>query len=145
MNAFLSIEESDPRVKTALHPGIWVEAKDKDATSEITRQAALVNVLRKYSRCVVFAVPNSAQASRTKLRQHREGAVYGAADLVVTWSGGVAFVEMKDSKSLPRENQVEFLNRLHAQGHHVCVGRTALGVMRWLRAAGAPVAVREGL
>jgi hypothetical protein len=138
MNAFAHFPADEP-LRETLDPGIWVEPRDKDATAEITRQSALVNVLRKHSRCVVWAVPNAARSESAKLRQHREGAVYGAADLVITWAGGVAFVEMKDGKSMPRDNQVAFLNRLHAQGHHVCVGRTPFGVTRWLRAIGAPV------
>jgi hypothetical protein len=138
MNAFAHLPADEP-LRETLDPGIWVEPKDKDATAEVTRQSALVNVLRKHSRCVVFAVPNAARSESAKLRQHREGAVYGAADLVITWAGGVAFVEMKDGKSMPRDNQVAFLNRLKRQDHHVAVCRTPMGAMRWLRAIGAPV------
>jgi hypothetical protein len=145
MNALLAIAEVDPRRRTALDPTIFVEPRDRDDVSEIKRQNGLVNALRKHSRCMVFAVPNSAQTSRTKLRQLREGAIYGACDLIVTWTDGVAFVEMKDGNSSPRPQQVEFLNRLARQEHRVCVGRTAVGVMRWLASVGAPINVREGL
>lgn len=132
----LAIPEADPRVRAKLHPDIWVEPKDKAPHSEIQRQSGVVTALRKLG-LTVFAVPNSTQSSRSKLRQFREGAVYGAADLVITWRNGVAFVEMKDSTSLPRDNQVDFLNRLHKQGHNVAVGRTAAGVVSWLQTVGA--------
>jgi hypothetical protein len=134
----LAIEEADPRIKAALDPAIYVEPRDKAAWSEIQRQVAVVTALRKLG-LIVFAVPNSTQSSRSKLRQFREGAVYGAADLIVTWRNGVAFVEMKDATSFPRENQVDFLNRLHRQGQHVAVCRSAAGAVEWLKRVGAPI------
>jgi hypothetical protein len=123
-----------------LDPRVFVEPADKRKVKEITRQAEAVLYLRKYAkRVVVFAVPNAAKDTGTKLRQHREGAIYGAADLVCAWTDGVAFIEMKNATTMPRANQVEFLNGLAAREHHVAVCRSAEGVANFLASVGAPV------
>lgn len=134
----LSIAEDD--LKPVLHPEIFVEAKDKRPTSEYERQRFLINFIRKYCpKLFVFAVPNATRGDWSKLRQQREGAVYGATDLIITWPGGVAFVEMKDGSGKPEDRQVEFINRLHRQGHHVALCRSMDGAIGWLRTIGAPV------
>lgn len=127
-------------VEPTLDDRIFVEKKDAGTEPEIKRQSVFVNQMRRYApRCIVAAVPNSAEAGRTKLRQMREGAAYGCVDLFVTWTGAVAFIEFKAGKTMPRTNQIEFMNRLAAQDHPVAVCRTAKGAMEWLRGIGAPV------
>lgn len=128
-------------LKPVLDERVYVEPRDKKSTwSELQRQTLAVNFLRRHApRLIVFAIPNSARTDREKLRQSREGAWYGASDLVCAWTGGVAFIEMKDSTGRPRANQIEFLNALAVREHHVAVCRTAEGVARFLASIGAPV------
>lgn len=134
----LAIPEA-PR-KPVLDPGIYVEPKDSGDTREFTRQQALVSFLRRHApRLIVFAIPNATRGDWSKIRQQKEGAIYGAPDLCLTWAGGVAFIEMKDATGKPDDRQIEFLNRLHAQGHPVAVCRTRDAAVNWLRHVGAPV------
>lgn len=127
-------------LKPRLAPGIHQCERDRRPTSEYERQRFLISFIRKYCpRLFVFAVPNATRGDWSKLRQQREGAVYGATDLVVTWSGGVAFIEMKDGMGKPDDRQIEFMNRLHWQGHHVALCRSMDGAIAWLRSIGAPV------
>lgn len=134
----LSIPESP--LKPTLDRGIHVEPTDRRPTSEYERQRLLIAFIRKYCpRLFVFAIPNATRGDWSKLRQQREGAVYGATDLVITWSGGCAFIEMKDGTGRPEVRQIEFMNRLHGQGHHVALCRSMDGAVTWLRSIGAPV------
>lgn len=126
-------------VAPVLDPRVWVEPTHKGDALEITIQAAIVGHLRKHAkRCEVFAVPNAAIGG-AKLRQYREGAAYGASDLIVAWTGGVAFLEVKRGRGSLQRNQVAFLNRMAALEHHVGVGRSVPGVSNWLHSIGAPV------
>lgn len=129
----------DP-LKPVLDAGIFVEPKDRGDTREFTRQMALVNFLRRHApRLIVFAIPNATRGDWSKIRQQREGAVYGAPDLALTWAGGCAWIEMKDGTGKPQDRQIDFLNRLHGQRHHVAVCRSVDGAVQWLRSIGAPV------
>jgi hypothetical protein len=140
MNAFAVLDALDEPLKEALDPTIYVEPKDKRAEDEEARQRQAVAHIRRYARRVmVFAVPNATRGSGSKLKQLREGAIYGAADLVCVWTGGTAFIEMKAGSTMPRANQVAFLNELAKRDHHVAVCRSAEGVARFLNSVGAPV------
>jgi hypothetical protein len=126
---------------SALDPRIHVERKDRRTENEEARQRQAVAYLRRHAtRIIVFAVPNAVRGAGAKLKQYREGAIYGAADLVCVWTGGVAFIEMKAASTMPRANQVAFLNTLAARDHHVAVCRSAEGVAAFLHHIGAPVA-----
>lgn len=143
MQEFLGVRE-DP-LKPELDPAIWVEPRDSDLASEYDRQRQLLGFLRKYApRLFVFSIPNATRGVHSKLRQQREGAVYGAPDLVLTWVGGTGFIEMKNGTSKPEPHQVDFLNRLAQQGHHVAVCRTMERAVDWLRIVGAPVPAIRG-
>lgn len=134
-----AITEADD---TTLDPRVYVERKDRRAEDEEARQRQAVAFIRKHAhRVIVFAVPNAVRGAGAKLKQYREGAIYGAADLVCVWTGGVAFIEMKAGSTMPRANQVAFLNMLAAREHHVAVCRSVEGVAAFLRHAGAPVPV----
>lgn len=140
MTAFAMIDALDTPVKVSLAPAIYVEPNDKSSVKEETRQSLVIAHLRRHARrIIVFAVPNATQSSASKLKQYREGAIYGAADLVCAWAGGVAFIEMKAATSKPRANQIEFLNELAKRHHHVAVCRSVEGVVNWLASIGAPV------
>lgn len=134
-----------PEAASALAPGIFAEPRDKDVSSEYQRQRAVLSFIRRHCpKVFVFAVPNAVRGEYAKLKQQREGAVYGAVDLVFTWPGGCAFVEMKDRDGRPAPNQIDFMNRLHAQGHAVGLCRTLAGVLALLHRAGAPVPAVRG-
>lgn len=142
MNAFAAFAAIDAleECETTLDPRVYVEPKDRGTASEETRQKQAVDHLRRHAkRLIVFAVPNATRGTGAKLKQLREGAIYGAADLVCVWAGGVAFVEMKAGRTMPRPNQVDFLNCLAAREQHVAVCRTAEGLADWLALIGAPV------
>jgi hypothetical protein len=141
-SALALVDALDEPISGALDPRICVEHKDKRPESEEARQRQAVAYLRKHAkRVIVFAVPNATRGSGSKLKQHREGAIYGAADLVCVWAGGTAFIEMKAGTTMPRANQVAFLNSLAQREQHVAVCRSAEGVASFLSVVGAPVPV----
>jgi hypothetical protein len=141
VNALLAIPETDPRVCDKLDAGIWVEPRDKEDRSEDARQIEVVNQLKRCPRLAFHAVPNGGrQTDWARLRGERMGVVAGQPDIGIDWPGDCAVIEMKDGQDLPRQNQIERLNRLHRMGKKVAVCRTAAGVFGRLRAWGAPVA-----
>jgi hypothetical protein len=141
MSALAVIAAMPEADDSTLDPRVYVERKDRRPENEEARQRQAVAYLRKHAtRVIVFAVPNAARGAGAKLKQYREGAIYGAADLVCLWTGGCAFIEMKAGATMPRANQVAFLNALAAREHHVAVCRSAEGVATFLRHVGAPVA-----
>jgi len=142
MNAFLAIEEADPRVKVALDPGIYVEPKDKDPASEDTRQAEYIAFIRKHAKaCRAIGVPNAGKRSRWEAgKRLREGMTAGEPDTATSWADApTARIEFKDGQSMPDQNQVAALNWYHRRGHPVAVCRTLEGALRWLASIGAPV------
>lgn len=140
MNALLAIPETDPRVREKLDPGIFVEPRDKDDRSEDARQIEVVNHLKRCPALAFHAVPNGGrQTDWARLRGERMGVVAGQPDLGIDWAGGSCVIELKDGQDMPRQNQVDRLNRLHRMGKKVAVCRTWGGVLGRLRAWGAPV------
>ena len=140
MNAFAMLDALDAPAKATLHPAVYVEPNDKSSVKEEARQALVIAHLRRHAqRIITFAVPNATRSTASKLKQYREGAIYGAADLVCAWTGGVAFIEMKAATTKPRANQIEFLNELAKREHHVAVCRSVQGAVNWLASIGAPV------
>lgn len=124
-------------------PLFFVEPTDRGPATELQRQQALVNFLRRHSRCGVFAVPNGGKLSDwDRLRATREGMVSGAPDLVIWWTSGVAFIEMKSGTGRLSKEQVAFGNALIRGEHHYGCFRTADRALGWLRGVGAPVGVR---
>ena len=121
--------------------GVGLKARDNPA-DEATRQAALLRALaRRAPGVTVWAVPNGGKRTLyARGKAKAEGMKAGAPDLTLVWNRGVAFVEMKAGRTYPEPHQVALLNRLHRDGHHVGVFRTAASVMDWLRGLGAPFA-----
>ena len=88
--------------------------------------------------CVV-GIPNAAKRGQWAVNQaKREGLATGFPDDMLLWPGGVAFVEWKAEKGRLSLNQVEWIQRLTAMGHHAIVGRDPDQVLDWLREIGAP-------
>jgi hypothetical protein len=102
-----------------------IDERDKDPRPEEKRQLAFLNAARMMCPAVaIFAVPNGGKRSQwAAMKAKREGMKAGVLDLVCTWPGGVAFLEFKDSTSMPDANQRERLNLLTRQGHHCGVFR----------------------
>lgn len=141
MNAFLAIEEADPRVRVKLDDGIFVEPKDKDTASEDDRQIKLVNRLKRdFPHIAVHHRPNGGrQSDWARIRGEKMGVVAGQPDLGLDWRGGSAEIEMKDGEGTCSRQQIERLNQLHRMGKNVAVCRTHEGALRWLASIGAPV------
>lgn len=131
-------------VDEPLDPGIWVEPTDKDPASEDDRQKALIRRIKRDCPALAFhAVPNGGrQSDWARLRGEAMGVVAGQPDLGFDWPGGAAVIEMKNGTEMPRQNQIDRLNRLHRMGKWVAVCRTVAGALVWLSEAGAPVVIR---
>ena len=124
-----------------------IDPKDKDPRSEIKRQMAVLRDGKRICPGVDFiAIPNAGKATDwERIQRWKEGARAGALDLVATWQGGVAFLEMKNGKDMPTPAQRDRLNFYHRIGHHCGVFRQEASVFAFLRHCGAPFIVREGL
>ena len=132
----------DSPLKPVLDPRVFVEAKDAKTASEDDRQGAFVACMRRLARgCEVAANTNAAKRSQwAAAKVKREGLLTGRNDLDVKWAPrGLAIVEFKDGKSMPRPDQIECLNRAVAMGFPVAIIRTPEGGFNWLRSIGAPV------
>lgn len=96
---------------------------------------------------MAVAIPNgSRDTDWQRLRKWKEGALAGMTDLMLLWSGGTFFAEMKAGKGRVDPKQVDVLNRLHRLGFSCGVYRKPSTLIAHLRGAGAPFAfqVREG-
>jgi hypothetical protein len=147
MNAFAALETPAQDVrKPVLDPRIYVEPRDKGDATEDARQSKFVNTMRRDHKAVkVYAVPNGAKRSQwERNKAMREGLALGWPDVGARWRGGHADIEFKNGTEMPRADQIETLNWLVENGHHVAVCRTAAGAMRWLASLGAPIKWRPG-
>lgn len=140
MNAFAFLPADEP-LREKLDASIYVEPKDFDPASEDSRQIRTINMLKRdHPHIAVHAVPNGGrQTDGARIRGEKMGVVAGQPDLGFDWDGGSAVIEMKNGREMPRQNQVERLNRLHRIGKRVAVCRTPEGVLGRLRAWGAIV------
>ena len=141
MNAFAALlaEKADES---------WhIDPKDNDRRSELARQMAVLRDARIVCPGVdIIAIPNAGKSSDwERIRRWKEGARAGALDLVATWKGGVAFIEMKDGKKMPAQDQRGRLNMYTRMGHHCGVFRQEKSVMDFLRRCGAPFIDRPAL
>ena len=124
-------------------PAFPIDATDRDEANELERQAMFVAKARRAG-LTVIAIPNGAQRGQKGLNQaRREGATWGAPDLIVLAPESIAFLEFKNGKAKPKAHQVEHLNRLVALGFPCAVCRTADSALAFLAAHGFPVEVRR--
>lgn len=116
------------------------DPRDKDPRPEEKRQIAFLRDAKKLCPAVtIFAVPNGGKRTQwAAMKAKREGMKSGALDLVLTWPGGVAFMEFKNGTEMPFPNQRDQLNTLYRQGHPCGVFRQEQSAIDWLRAQGAP-------
>lgn len=125
-----------------------IDPKDADPRDELKRQSAFLRDAKMICPGVdIFAVPNAAKRSQWAVNKaKREGLTAGVLNLVATWrDGGCAFLEFKDGKKMPDENQRDRLNMLMRQGHHCGVFRQERSALEFLRRCGAPFIDRRGL
>lgn len=120
-------------------PLFYIEPKDRGPASEDDRQRAVVAECRR-SGLFVAHIPQSGQRSdyeRTKL--HRNGAIAGVPDLVIHWTGGVYWAEMKDGKGMPTRPQIDVLNDFSRRQIPCGVHRSWPTIEQALINAGAPI------
>jgi hypothetical protein len=117
-----------------------IDDKDKDPRSETDRCQSALKQARIICPAVdIVAIPNAARRTRWEVTQRRrEGMKAGALDWVVTWNRGVAFVEWKNGREMPDENQADRLDMYMRWGFHCGVFRREDSFFAWLRASGAP-------
>lgn len=122
----------------------FIDDRDRDPRDEFARQLAVLREGRKQCPAVRFtAIPNARKGSDwERIRRWREGAVAGALDLFATWRGcagpAIAFMEMKNGREMPGQDQRDYLNMLYRQGFPCGVFRREDSVMAFLRQCGAP-------
>ena len=120
-------------------PLFYIEPKDDLIFSEDHRQQAVVSACRR-SGLFVAHIPQSGKRSdyeRTKL--HRNGAIAGVPDLVIHWTGGVYWAEMKDGKAMPTRPQIDVLNDFSRRQIPCGVHRSWPTIEQALIKAGAPI------
>lgn len=128
-------------------PHFTIEPTDKGAASEIERQTSFLAMLRICAPDVMaWAVPNGHNRGfKDRVKAKKEGLRAGVPDLTLCWNHGTAFLEFKDGKGKPQDNQTELLNYLHDAGHRCAIVRTPEFALRLLAEWGANVRLRDGL
>lgn len=120
-------------------PLFFIEPKDRLIFTEDQRQQAVVAACRRLGLFVAH-IPQSGRRSdyeRTKL--HRNGAIAGIPDLVIHWTGGVYYAEMKDDKGMPSRAQTDVMNDLTRRNIPCGVHRGWGSLEPRLIQAGAPI------
>lgn len=148
MNAFADIRALETPLKPVLDPRVYVEPKDRNPASELSRQGDWIFFIHRYAqRVLAYAVRNGAHIASVSGRNKakREGLYTGFPDTGANWAGGAAWLEWKNGTDGPGDAQIECLNRLVEMGHPCAVVRTMAGANRWLISLGAPIPMREGL
>ncbi len=130
-------------LEDAPSPRAWhLDEKDKDPRTEAQRVASFLSMRRYIAPTVdIVAVPNAGRRTRWEAMQRkREGMTAGALDYFLTWpGGGIAFIEFKDGRGMPDDNQMRRLDMYVRQGHLCGVFRTGESAWGWLERVGAPV------
>lgn len=120
-------------------PRFTVEPKDKGPSSEIERQTTFLALMRIAAPDVmIWAVPNGHNRGvKDRVKAKKEGLRAGVPDLTICWNHGVAFLEFKNARDNPADNQVDLLNYLQDAGHRCAVVRTPEFAMALLAEWGA--------
>ena len=122
-------------------PLFYIEPKDKDKRSEITRQASFRKKLKNaIPNARAVAVPNAGKRGPKAIRTAKaEGMTAGFPDLIIIYQGRVAFFEFKNAKNMPTDAQIDFMNWLHRSGFKVACVRTPEKAFELLKEWGWPV------
>lgn len=136
-HAFAHIPESDLSPESMF----YIEPKDSSPASEKARVVAFRQLLRlKLPAARVVAVPNAGKRGyKAQAQVKAEGLAKGFPDIIVMWNGESAYLEFKNGKSMPSDDQAEWLNYLHRNGQPCAVVRTPEGALAFLKQAGWPV------
>lgn len=125
-------------------PEFYIEPRDNDPATEDERQRAVVAACRRLGLFVAH-IPQSGRRSdyeRTKL--HRNGAIAGVPDLVIQWTGGIYWAEMKNGKDGPSRPQIDVMNDFARRDIPCGVHRGWESLEPRLIQAGAPVKRQNG-
>jgi hypothetical protein len=133
----------------------WRKLSDpRKDLSELDRQGQFVAFMRKVCpHMVVAAIPNAGKRGfKAQHQAKKEGMLSGAFDTLITWDiadahpdcpSTMAMIEFKGFSSGKAgslsQQQIEFGNRLHKQGHKVACFFSARSAIEWLRELGAPI------
>jgi hypothetical protein len=124
-------------------PMFFIEPKDRGTDSEDQRQRKVVAECRRLGLFIAH-IPQSGRRSdyeRTKL--HRNGAIAGVPDLVIQWTGGIYWAEMKDGTKGPSRAQIDVMNDLVRRNIPCGVHRGWESLAPRLAEAGAPIGKRQ--
>lgn len=137
--AFAMMDDLESSLKPI--PRFTIEPKDRALGSEIERQTVFLGMLRMVAPTVIaWAVPNGHNRGlKDRAKAKKEGLRAGVPDLTLCWNHGVAFLEFKDGKGNPADNQIDLLNYLQDAGHHCAIVRSAEFAIELLEMWGAPV------
>ena len=120
-------------------PLFFIETRDRDKMDELGRVVLFRQLVRKAApNIMLVAIPNARRGQWAKNQARREGAVWGAPDMLALAPGKIAFLEWKAGDGKPAAHQIAVLNRLHRMGFPVGVFRQPETALRWLRDQGFP-------
>lgn len=116
----------------------YIEPKDNSPASERDRVATFHQILRLTCPHIkAVAVPNAAKRGwGAQALVKAEGLAKGFPDMLVLGDGNLAFLEFKSGRTMPRREQVEWLNWLHDGGYACAVVRSPKGALAWLKQQG---------
>jgi hypothetical protein len=124
-------------LETALDekPLFFVEARDKDAASELARVKRFRSLFRKhFSGARIVAIPNGGIRSQRALNQARsEGAAWGFPDMLAIGSSPfIPVMEWKSGTGALKQHQISWMNWMHSRGHPVGMFRVPETAIAWL-------------
>lgn len=121
--------------------------------SEIDRAVMFRKYLRQLApKLIVF--PNANAGKRSRLQAQKEGIVAGVPDYTICWDiaestkpdapVSIAFVELKGYSAAGQpgklsDAQIDFMNKLHRNGHKVACFFSGKSAFDWLASIGAPI------
>jgi hypothetical protein len=121
---------------------------------ELDRQAWVVAYMRRSQPHIVcYATPNAAKRGfKAQSQAKKEGLLAGVFDLTFCWDvkhaedgrPTICFAEMKGYDASGRvgklsQEQIDWGNKMHRNGHAVACFFSAQSVIRWLAELGAPL------
>lgn len=73
---------------------------------------------------VIFSVPNEGKSATEQMYKKATGMLSGVSDLIVIEKGRILFIECKDATGKQRESQINFQNKIQANGFNYYLVRT---------------------
>ena len=95
---------------------------------------------------VFFHVPNGGKRTKAEAGLFKAmGVVSGVPDLIISWPGTIAAIELKAGKGSASGAQLEVQERMKAIGWHVYEVRSLDQFQLVLRNLGAPIATKDAV